>query len=127
MVGVGRDLCGSFSPTLLLKQGHLQQANAYNEPRKANVGCLSFWVRGANHPGGVQANLETPGRSAGGIPARPALGHRPHRRASTYLLAVNRVQADLALQLLEPAPLALTPEAEGSTSKPQQSSRGYLV
>ena len=26
MVGVGRDLCGSSSPTLLPKQGHLQQA-----------------------------------------------------------------------------------------------------
>ena len=26
MVGVRRDLCGSSSPTLLLKQGHLQQA-----------------------------------------------------------------------------------------------------
>ena len=26
MVSVGRDLCGSPSPTLLLKQGHLQQA-----------------------------------------------------------------------------------------------------
>jgi len=26
MVGVGRDLCGSSSPTLLMKQGHLQQA-----------------------------------------------------------------------------------------------------
>jgi len=26
MFGVGRDLCGSSSPTLLLKQGHLQQA-----------------------------------------------------------------------------------------------------
>jgi len=26
MLGVGRDLCGSSSPTLLLKQGHLQQA-----------------------------------------------------------------------------------------------------
>jgi len=26
MVGVGRDLCGSFSPTLPAKQGHLQQA-----------------------------------------------------------------------------------------------------
>jgi len=26
IVGVGRDLCGSSSPTLLLKQGHLQQA-----------------------------------------------------------------------------------------------------
>jgi len=25
MVGVGRDLCGSSSPTLPLKQGHLQQ------------------------------------------------------------------------------------------------------
>ena len=25
MVGVGRDLCGSSSPTPLLKQGHLQQ------------------------------------------------------------------------------------------------------
>jgi len=26
MLGVGRDLCGSSSPTLLPKQGHLQQA-----------------------------------------------------------------------------------------------------
>jgi len=26
MVGVGRDLCGPSSPTVLLKQGHLQQA-----------------------------------------------------------------------------------------------------
>jgi len=26
MVQVGRDLCGPSSPTLLLKQGHLQQA-----------------------------------------------------------------------------------------------------
>jgi len=26
MVGVGRDLCGSSSPTLPPKQGHLQQA-----------------------------------------------------------------------------------------------------
>jgi len=26
MVGIGRDLCGSTSPTLLPKQGHLQQA-----------------------------------------------------------------------------------------------------
>ena len=26
MVGVGRDLCGSSSPALLPKQGHLQQA-----------------------------------------------------------------------------------------------------
>jgi len=26
MVGAGRDLCGSSSPTLLPKQGHLQQA-----------------------------------------------------------------------------------------------------
>jgi len=26
MVGVGRDLCGSSSPTLMPKQGHLQQA-----------------------------------------------------------------------------------------------------
>ena len=26
MVGFGRDLCGSSSPTLLPKQGHLQQA-----------------------------------------------------------------------------------------------------
>jgi len=25
MVGVGRDLCGASSPTLLLKQGHLEQ------------------------------------------------------------------------------------------------------
>jgi len=26
MLGVGRDLCGSSSPTPLLKQGHLEQA-----------------------------------------------------------------------------------------------------
>jgi len=26
MIGVGRDLCGSSSPALLPKQGHLQQA-----------------------------------------------------------------------------------------------------
>ena len=26
MVGFGRDLCGSSNPTLLPKQGHLQQA-----------------------------------------------------------------------------------------------------
>ena len=26
MLGVGRDLCGSSTPTALLKQGHLQQA-----------------------------------------------------------------------------------------------------
>ena len=26
MVGIGRDLCGSSSPTLLPKQGHLEQA-----------------------------------------------------------------------------------------------------
>jgi len=26
MVGVGRDLCGSSSPTPLVKQGHLEQA-----------------------------------------------------------------------------------------------------
>jgi len=26
MAGVGRDLCGSSSPTPLLKQGHLEQA-----------------------------------------------------------------------------------------------------
>jgi len=26
MIGVGRDLCGSSSPILLLNQGHLQQA-----------------------------------------------------------------------------------------------------
>jgi len=29
MFGVGRDLCGSSSPTLLPKQGHLQQAAQY--------------------------------------------------------------------------------------------------
>ena len=29
MVGVGRDLCGSASPTPLMKQGHLQQAAKY--------------------------------------------------------------------------------------------------
>jgi len=28
MVGVGRDLCGSSSPTHLLKQGHVEQANS---------------------------------------------------------------------------------------------------
>ena len=29
MVGVGRDLCGSFGPTPPPKQGHLQQAAQY--------------------------------------------------------------------------------------------------
>jgi len=33
MVGVGRDLYGSPSPTLLLKQGHLQQAAQDKDPR----------------------------------------------------------------------------------------------
>jgi len=28
MVGVGRDLCGSSSPTALQKQGHLEQYNS---------------------------------------------------------------------------------------------------
>ena len=34
MVGVGRDLCGSSSPTLLLKQGHLQQGFLFCFPCK---------------------------------------------------------------------------------------------
>ena len=50
MVGVGRDLCGSSSPTPLPKQGHLQQAaQDLVQPgleylqRRRYFG--SFWVR----------------------------------------------------------------------------------
>jgi len=41
-VGVGRDLCGSPSPTLLPKQGHLQQAAQDLEEEMVNkkVLCL---------------------------------------------------------------------------------------
>jgi len=37
MVGVGKDLCGSSSPTLLLKQGHLQQAAQDLSKRVLNI------------------------------------------------------------------------------------------
>ena len=42
MVGVGRDLCGSSSPTPLLKQGHLRQASS------EVIKCLVKLLRG-NH------------------------------------------------------------------------------
>jgi len=38
MVGVGRDLCGSSSPTPLSKQGHLQQAA--QDRVQAGLKCL---------------------------------------------------------------------------------------
>ena len=38
MVGVGRDLCGSSSPTPLTKQGHLQRAT--QELVQAGLECL---------------------------------------------------------------------------------------
>jgi len=38
MVGVGRDLCGSSSPSLLPKQGHLQQAA--QDPVQAGIEYL---------------------------------------------------------------------------------------
>jgi len=37
IVGVGRDLCGSSSPTLLPKQGHLQQAFSYSAYMKSKM------------------------------------------------------------------------------------------
>jgi len=48
MVGVGRDLCGSSSPTLLSKQGHLQQASS------ALAGDLHTY---AGLPGGLILHL----------------------------------------------------------------------
>jgi len=38
MLGVGKDLCGSSSPTPLLKQGHLQQAA--QDLAQAGLECL---------------------------------------------------------------------------------------
>ena len=37
MVGVGRNLCGSSSPTLLPKQGHLQQAAQHHVQPGLNI------------------------------------------------------------------------------------------
>ena len=53
MFGIGRDLCGSSSPTLLPKKGHLQQA--------AQGGC------GLSFSGDIQ---DPPGQG----PVQPALG-----------------------------------------------------
>jgi len=73
MLGVGRDLCGSSSPTLLPKQGHLQQAA--QEFVQAVVECLRRTrlhnlpgqpVPGLRHPQGeevlpdVQTELPVP-------------------------------------------------------------------
>ena len=49
MLGVGRDLCGPSSPTLLLKQGHLQQAaedlvQAGLEYLQHLECCVQFWA-----------------------------------------------------------------------------------
>ena len=46
MAGIGRDLCGSSSPTLLPKQGHLQQAAQY----LVQAG-LEYLQRRRQHPG----------------------------------------------------------------------------
>ena len=42
MAGVGRDLCGSSSPTLLSKQGHLQQASPHLQLYN-KLGALLQW------------------------------------------------------------------------------------
>jgi len=42
MVGVGRDLCGSSSPTPLPEQGRLQQAISVNELRLNRETSLRF-------------------------------------------------------------------------------------
>jgi len=56
-VGVGRDLCGSPSPTLPLKQGHLQQA--VEDPGQTCRGCSPSWVSdprpAPTHPPGTTA------------------------------------------------------------------------
>jgi len=47
IVRVGRDLCGSSSPTLLLKQGHLQQAAqdlVRASPFSTRFGNFRFYV-----------------------------------------------------------------------------------
>ena len=50
MFGVGRDLCGSSSPTPLPKQGHLQQAKCETQVRMKSPDILStrtaadFWI-----------------------------------------------------------------------------------
>ena len=41
IVGIGRDLCGSSSPTPLPKQGHLQQA--VEDLVQAGLECLLLW------------------------------------------------------------------------------------
>ena len=42
-VGVGRDLCGSSSPTPLPKQGHLQHTACFNEKSKPSDLHLKAW------------------------------------------------------------------------------------
>jgi len=51
MVGVGRDLCGSSSPTPLLKQGHLQQARpeGMGEDMGASWDAMRGWGGGASN------------------------------------------------------------------------------
>ena len=59
MVGVGRDLCGSSSPTLLPKQGHLQQA----AQDRIQAGLEYLWRRRLhNFPGQPVPVLHHPQR-----------------------------------------------------------------
>jgi len=59
MFGVGRDLCGSSSPTLLLKQGHLQLA--VEDPVQASLEYLQR-RRLHNLPGQPGPGLHHPQR-----------------------------------------------------------------
>ena len=47
-VGVGRDLCGSSSPTLLPKQGHLQQAAPVQKPDRRWCLTVDYWCLNGN-------------------------------------------------------------------------------
>ena len=83
MVGVGRDLCGSSSPTLLPKQGHLEQA----------VQDL------------VQAGLEHLQRRLHSLPGQPVLVLRYPQREEVLL------HVQMELPLLQFVPIALCPVA----------------
>jgi len=89
MVGVGRDLCGSSSPTLLLKQGHLQQVAQEL----------------------VQTGLEyLQRRRLHNLPGQPVPGLR-HPQREEVLPCVQ-----LELPLLQFVPVALCPVAGGHTA-----------
>ena len=58
MFGVGRDLCGSSSPTLLLKQGHPEQAA--QDLVQAGLEYLQILNISSNEP--VETESQTHGR-----------------------------------------------------------------